>query len=52
VCVWELSCWPDLRRDDSALIVPLADARLRQGRLLGNMSRLRFDLKQEGSGES
>jgi Fic family protein len=50
--IWQLAGWPDLRWDDSALIVPLADARLRQGRLLGSMSRLGFDLKQEAQLET
>ena len=50
--IWQFPDWPDLRWDDSTLIVPLADARFRQGRLLGSMSRLGFDLKQEAQLEA
>ena len=41
--IWQFPDWPDLKWDDSTLIVRLADARFRQGRLLGSMSRLRSD---------
>jgi Fic family protein len=50
--IWQRSDWPDLRWNDSALIEALADARLRQGRLLGSMSRLGFELKQEAQLEA
>jgi Fic family protein len=50
--IWQRPDWPDLRWNDSFLIAPLADARLRQGRLLGSMSRLGLDLKQEAQLEA
>ncbi len=45
--IWKHKDWPAFRSDDSALLEPLAAARLAQGRLLGAMSRLGFDLKLE-----
>ena len=45
--IWQRSGWPDFRWDDTRLIEPLAAARLKQGRLLGSMARLGFDLKLE-----
>lgn len=45
--IWALDDWPNFAKDCSILLEPLAAARLAQGRLLGNMSRLGFDLKLE-----
>lgn len=41
--------WPHLRWDGAALALKLAEVRHRQGRLLGRMEALGFDLKQEAS---
>lgn len=41
--------WPHLNRDDAALAAKLAEVRHIQGRLLGRMEALGFDLKQEAS---
>ena len=45
--LWERTDWPRFRWDAETLLAPLADARNRQGRLLGTMSQLGFDLKIE-----
>ena len=45
--IWERPEWPRLTWDDGRLIEPLAAARLKQGRFLGSMARLGFDLKLE-----
>jgi Fic family protein len=45
--IWEQPDWPKFAWDDRALIEPLAAARLCQGRLLGRMQSLGFDLKLE-----
>ena len=45
--IWEHPDWPRFTWDDGALIAPLAAARLRQGRLLGRMQGLGFDLQLE-----
>lgn len=50
--IWEKREWPSFRRDDSRLLEPLAAARLKQGRLLGMMARLGFDLKLEAQLEA
>jgi len=47
--IYENTDWPDFTWDDAALAVKLADARHRQGKLLGRMEGLGFDLKQEAS---
>src|SRR5690606_23936776 len=39
--------WPRFRWNDATLIEPLAAARLKQGRLLGRMQSLGFDLRLE-----
>ena len=39
--------WPSLRWDEGGLAGPLAEIRHRQGRLLGRMEDLGFDLRQE-----
>ena len=45
--IWERPEWPKFKWDDEALIGPLAAARLNQGRLLGRMQSLGFDLQLE-----
>lgn len=45
--IWQRREWPELRWDASRLLEPLAAARLKQGRLLGSMVRLGFDLQLE-----
>lgn len=45
--IWEHPDWPRFRWDDGALLQPLAAARLEQGRLLGRMQGLGFDLQLE-----
>ena len=44
MCIWEHPAWPCLVWDDGKL---LAAARLKQGRLLGGMASLGFDLRRE-----
>ena len=39
--------WPNLRWDEGGLAEVLADVRYRQGRLIGRMEALGFDLRQE-----
>lgn len=50
--IWDTPEWPEFRWDDVQLLVPLAAARLEQGRLLGGMARLGFDLKLEAQLEA
>ena len=50
--IWERPEWPNLTWDDGRLLEPLAAARLKQGRLLGSMARLGFDLKLEAQLEA
>jgi Fic family protein len=45
--IWERPEWPHLRWQDAQLLEPLAAARLKQGRLLGGMARIGFDLQLE-----
>jgi Fic family protein len=45
--VWEQPSWPEFEWRDGGLIEPLATARLNQGRLLGRMKGLGFDLQLE-----
>jgi Fic family protein len=45
--IWQFPDWPTMRWNDGRILEPLAQARLAQGRLLGAMSRLGFDLKLE-----
>jgi Fic family protein len=47
--IHELPAWPELTWDGDALSSALADARYRQGRLLGKMESLGFDLQTEAS---
>jgi Fic family protein len=50
--IWDAAEWPQLQWDDAKLLAPLAGARLEQGRLLGGMARLGFDLKLEAQLEA
>lgn len=50
--IWERPDWPDFRWEHARLLEPLATARLRQGRLLGSMARLGFELKLEAQLEA
>jgi Fic family protein len=43
--IWELPDWPHFRWDSDRLAQPLEAAHLEQGRLLGRMERLGFDLQ-------
>lgn len=45
--IWEQTSWPSLTWDDGVLAVPLAAARHEQGRLLGKMEAVGFDLREE-----
>ncbi len=45
--IWESPQWPTFSWDAQELIEPLATARHKQGRLLGKMLQLGFDLQQE-----
>ena len=45
--IWRDAGWPDLQWDASLLLAPIAEARHRQGHLLGRMERLGFDLQRE-----
>ena len=50
--IWEQQNWPQFTWDDGRLLEPLAGARLKQGRLLGGMASLGFDLKLEAQLEA
>ena len=50
--IWEQRGWPRFTWDDGGLLEPLAAARLKQGRLLGGMAGLGFDLKLEAQLEA
>lgn len=52
VYIWEQPTWPRFTWDDTRLLDPLATARLKQGRLLGSMARLGFELKIEAQLEA
>ena len=47
--IHERTDWTDLKWDDARLLPLLADVRHRQGRLLGRMERLGFQLRAEAS---
>jgi Fic family protein len=47
--IHELSGWPKLVWDSDSLAAPLASVRHRQGRLLGKMEALGFDLRTEAN---
>jgi Fic family protein len=50
--IHQLPEWPHFQWDADAIAGPLVDVRYRQGRLLGRMEGLGFDLKQEAELES
>jgi len=50
--IWQRPNWPNFQWDDKRLLEPLATARLKQGRLLGSMARLGFDLKLDAQLEA
>ena len=43
--IWELPDWPHFRWDNGQLVQPLAAAHVKQGRFLGRMEHLGFDLQ-------
>ena len=45
--IHELSDWPEFRWDEKIISAPLAQARHRQGRLVGRMESLGFKLREE-----
>jgi Fic family protein len=45
--IWERAEWPGFDWQAARVVEPLAGARLKQGRLLGSMARLGFELKLE-----
>ncbi|TWT41515.1 Fic family protein [Botrimarina hoheduenensis] len=47
--IHELTGWPELTWDSDSLAAPLAKVRHQQGRLLGKMETLGFDLRSEAS---
>ena len=47
--IWELPEWPTLKWDEASLAEPLANVRHEQGRLLGRMEGLGFDLREEAN---
>jgi len=50
--IYEHKGWPELSWDSDQLVPKLADIRHRQGRLLGRMEDLGFDLRREASLET
>ena len=44
---WEQTSWPSLTWDEGSLAAPLAAARHEQGKLLGKMEAVGFDLREE-----
>jgi Fic family protein len=46
-CIHEQKDWPQFRWDQAAIVAPLAEARHRQGRLIGRMQALGFPLRDE-----
>jgi Fic family protein len=47
--IWQLPRWPDVTWSHERIAAPLAEARHRQGRLLGRMEALGFPLKAEAT---
>lgn len=47
--IWEADDWPHFRWDAATLLAPLAEARNKQGQLLGRMQGLGFNLRREAS---
>lgn len=50
--IWQRPAWPRFEWSDRRLLEPLASTRHKQGRLLGSMARLGFDLKLEAQLET
>jgi Fic family protein len=50
--IWQRGGWPDFRWNDRALLTPLAVAREKQGRLLGRMEHLDFDMQRQAHVET
>jgi len=50
--IWQRPEWPNFHWDHARLIEPLAAARLKQGRLIGGMARLGFDINREAQLEA
>lgn len=50
--IWQRPAWPHFAWNDAVLIEPVAEARLAQGRLLGRMQALGFDLQREAQLQS
>lgn len=50
--IWSLPEWPEFRWDEAKLATPLADARYKQGLLMGQMQRLGFELREEATLET
>jgi Fic family protein len=50
--IWERLAWPNFEWESGALLKPLSSARLKQGRLMGAMMQLGFDLKLEAQLEA
>ena len=50
--IWNDPTWPAFRWNDARLLEPLAAARLEQGRLLGSLARLGFELRLEAQVEA
>lgn len=44
---YQLSNWPDFTWDDSRLELMLSEFHIKQGKLLGQMEKLGFDLQHE-----
>jgi Fic family protein len=49
MCIYDQKDWPKLTWDDARLSPLLADARLLQGRLLGRMEEIGFQLREEAT---
>ncbi len=47
--IWQRPEWPEFHWDDNRLITILAATRLKQGRLLGRMAMLGFELRQHAN---
>lgn len=47
MCIYEQKGWPHFTWDAKLLAEPLADTRHRQGRLIGHMEALGFNLRQQ-----
>jgi len=47
--IWEYPTWPTFEWDSATLLLPLAEVRHAQGRLLGRMEALGFDPREEAN---